>query len=180
MNSNIIPEGPTETITNGTVTKDTLLMMAETDLSITAIQYLFPATPATPVATSVFTLKAGRHLFNVATINFTGTATFYYKAKSNAAETGSIVVANAGNGGGIDVNGIYSPNGIVNGKLQYDKIGAIGPILYRIFWDGATWVMLDANGTGTYYGSTDNTTYPWQAIWVTDTALAPAPTVTAL
>jgi len=82
MNSNIIPVGLTETVTNGTVTK-ALLVEAETDLVISAITYKFPPTTANAGAVTAFTLKAGRHLFNVDSITFTGTTTVTYRTTAN-------------------------------------------------------------------------------------------------
>lgn len=81
MNSNIIVNGPAETITNPAVavTRVAQLIEAETDMVISAITYQFPAAPPNAQAVSAFTLKAGRHLFNVSSIAFTGTGTFTYR-----------------------------------------------------------------------------------------------------
>lgn len=82
MNSDVIPVGVTETVTTGTVT-GAILIEAETDLVISAITYKFPPTTANAAAVTAFTLKAGRHLFNVASIAFTGTATVTYRHLAN-------------------------------------------------------------------------------------------------
>lgn len=78
MNSNIIPVGPTETVTDGTITQPMQVVAAETDLTISAIVYQFPVTGTTG-AVSAFTLKAGRNLFNVKSITYVGTATLIYR-----------------------------------------------------------------------------------------------------
>lgn len=83
MNSQIIPQGPAETVTNATLTKEALLIAAETDLVISAIEYSFPATPPNAAVVVAFTLKQGRTLFNVRTVTFTGTATVIYTGRAN-------------------------------------------------------------------------------------------------
>lgn len=76
MNSNIIPQGPIETVTDGSYTdKHILIIMAETDLTISNIVYKWEPNPAGTGKINAFTLKAGRFLPHVKTIAFTGTAT---------------------------------------------------------------------------------------------------------
>ena len=80
MNSHVIPQGPQETITNGTLgARPTLILYAETDLVLTALIYEFQAAPANAGAIAAFTLKAGRYLYYVKSCAFTGTATVTYK-----------------------------------------------------------------------------------------------------
>lgn len=85
-NSNIIPQGLTETVNGITMlaAADTPieLLMAETDLNISAITYMFPPKTANPGAISGFTLKAGRYLFNIKAITFTGIGTIIYRYKA--------------------------------------------------------------------------------------------------
>lgn len=78
MNNQIIPVGTQETITNGTVTKNILVIWAETDLVITNLIYVNQASPANAGAIAGFTLGAGRYLCHVTNITFTGTATVCY------------------------------------------------------------------------------------------------------
>ena len=80
MNSDIIPQGPTETIVDGTVTREALLVYAETDLVITDLLYQFQADPPHANAVDAFTLAAGRYLPGVKSLTFTGTATIIYRA----------------------------------------------------------------------------------------------------
>lgn len=77
-NANIIPTGETETVTNGTITRACALVEAETDLVIIDLVYVTPASPPNAGVVDTFTMKAGRHLFNVASFTFTGTATLIY------------------------------------------------------------------------------------------------------
>jgi hypothetical protein len=80
MNSHIVPVGPTETITNGTIAGRPIeIVQAETDCVITSLIYQFPATPPNAGVVNAFTLKAGRYLFKVASLIFTGTATIIYE-----------------------------------------------------------------------------------------------------
>lgn len=79
MNSSIIPQGPTETIAGGTMSRVALVVSAETDVVISAIIYDFPAAPPNASVVAAFTLKAGRNLFNVRSMTFTGTATAIYR-----------------------------------------------------------------------------------------------------
>ena len=80
MNNQIIPQGSSETITDGTITnKEVMLLMAETDLAITGLVYAKQTDPANAAAVDAFTLKAGRHLFNIKSVIFTGTATVIYR-----------------------------------------------------------------------------------------------------
>jgi len=78
MNSDIVPQGPTETVTNGTVDRNALMVFAETALVISEITYEFPASPANAGAVTAFTLPVGRVLCRVDRMVFTGTATFIY------------------------------------------------------------------------------------------------------
>lgn len=79
MNHQVIPLGVTETITNGTITdQEVLLLSAETELTVTDLVYQYPKTPANAGAVDAFTMAAGRHLFYVKSITFTGTATVIY------------------------------------------------------------------------------------------------------
>jgi hypothetical protein len=82
MNSNIIPLGATEFLTDGTITAadPILLIEAITDLVCTNATPLFPKLAAGrgTVATA-FTLKQGGHLFNLKTITYTGTAAIIYR-----------------------------------------------------------------------------------------------------
>ena len=82
MNSNIIPQGPQETITDGAITHSAQVIFAETDLVITNLVYIFPANPANANVITGFTLKAGRYLFNVKSMTFTGTATVVYTGRT--------------------------------------------------------------------------------------------------
>lgn len=79
MNSDIIPQGDTETVTDGAITRPVLLFTAETDCVISAIVYLLPADPPNPTKVTAFTLKTGRWLANVKSVAFTGTATAIYR-----------------------------------------------------------------------------------------------------
>lgn len=78
MNSNIVPNGPQETITNGVVDRPALLIYAETALVITDLIYMHPASPPATGVVNGFTLAAGRWLGRVASMTFTGTATVIY------------------------------------------------------------------------------------------------------
>lgn len=78
MNDQIIPTGTTETVTDTTINKDILVLTAETDVVISAVVYSFEAVPANAAKVSAFTLKAGRTLFRVRSITFSGTATVIY------------------------------------------------------------------------------------------------------
>lgn len=78
MNNQIIPRGPQETITNGSIAKNILCIFAETDLVITALVYISQATPAHANVDNAFTLTAGRFLSHVKSLTFTGTATVIY------------------------------------------------------------------------------------------------------
>lgn len=79
MNSQIIPTGLSETITDGTITdKKVLVLTAETELVITGLVYQFPADPPNAAVVAAFTLPAGRSLFRVKSVTFTGTATAIY------------------------------------------------------------------------------------------------------
>ena len=78
MNNEIIPLGPTEAITNGTISRKALVVTAETDLVITDLVFGYPASPANAGAVDAFTLLATRSLFNVKSMTFTGTATVIY------------------------------------------------------------------------------------------------------
>lgn len=84
MNSNIIPLGPSEVLAlvATTVTKESMLIEALTDLTITALSFSFNATPANAGKTVAFTLLAGSHLFWVKSITYTGTAVHYYSGRS--------------------------------------------------------------------------------------------------
>lgn len=78
MNHDVIPLGPTETVTDGNA-KGALALFAETDLVLSnlAYQYTPGNTGNTPL--TGFTLKAGRYLFYVKNVDFTGTATIIYQ-----------------------------------------------------------------------------------------------------
>lgn len=87
MNSHIIAQGVTETLTNGTVldTANTpvLLLLARTDVVVTSIVYTFPpTTPGTGHVDGGFTIPAGSYEFNIKAIVFTGTATLTYRHKA--------------------------------------------------------------------------------------------------
>jgi hypothetical protein len=80
MNHDVIPQGPTETITDGTIQDGAMAVFAETDLVITNLAYQYPKTAlgaGTPL--TGFTLLAGRYLFYVKAMTFTGTATIIYQ-----------------------------------------------------------------------------------------------------
>lgn len=81
MTDNIIPVGPQETITNGSITtaRSARIVWAETDLVITGLTFQFQAAPAGTGAVNAFTLLAGRYLFDVKAMTFTGTATIMYR-----------------------------------------------------------------------------------------------------
>lgn len=78
MNKQIIPTGPTEVITNGTVTANILIIEAITDLVITNLVFINPKQPANAGVDAAFTLPAGGHLFYVESLTFTGTAQVVY------------------------------------------------------------------------------------------------------
>lgn len=86
MNSHIIPQGVTETCNGATIlaaaNTPILLLLAHTDVVISAITYLHPPTTPNAGAISAFTLGAGGYLFNVKAITFTGTATLTYRHKA--------------------------------------------------------------------------------------------------
>ncbi len=79
MNSDILPQGPQETIVNGTINRPVLIVYAETNLVISNLVYEFQATPAHANAVAGFTLPAGRYLCYVKSCTITGTATIVYK-----------------------------------------------------------------------------------------------------
>ncbi len=78
MNSNIIPQGPTECILDGTVTKNILVFRAVTDCSVTAMAFQFPAQPANPAAMTAVVLPAGTELYYLESITWEGTAHVIY------------------------------------------------------------------------------------------------------
>ena len=82
MNSNIIPVGATELLTDGTITAadPILLIEAITDLVCTNVTPLFPKLAASRgTVVTAFTLKQGGHLFNLKTVTYTGTAAVIYR-----------------------------------------------------------------------------------------------------
>jgi len=82
MNSHIIPVGNQEAITDGTDVLGVLLLEAITAVVVTDITFLFPPTNANAAVVTAFTVPAGGHLFNIASITFTGTATVTYRTIS--------------------------------------------------------------------------------------------------
>lgn len=144
MNSKIIPNGPTETITNGTVAKVALLVMAETDIVISVIEFVRPF-PLNAHAVSAFTLKAGRHLFNVRSMTFTGTGTFIYAS--------TVIIPSVLNPPEFTDFSSISTNLNVGQTLTLLNVAASGnPIpTFSYSWDknlGGTWT------TGVAFGST--------------------------
>jgi hypothetical protein len=91
------------------------------------------------------------------------------------APTGNMIVSGAGS---AEVNGVYAPNAIINGKQVYGRIGSnfIEPF---ISWEDDNWGV--RNGLSLPYSSTEDVATPdlvstWQ---IEEQGLAPAPTVTA-
>lgn len=83
MNSHIIPVGNQEVITDpASPVLGVLLLEAITEVVVTDITFLFPPTNANAGAVTAFTLPVGGHLFNMASIEFTGTATVTYRTVS--------------------------------------------------------------------------------------------------
>lgn len=80
MNSDIIPNGLTETVTDGSITKPALLVYAETDVTIANLVYMNAVVPPNTGAVDAFILKAGRWLGRVKSMTFSGTATIIYQA----------------------------------------------------------------------------------------------------
>lgn len=78
MNANIIPQGSQESITDGSLTAKALVVFAETDVVISNLVFRYP--PSTPNDNNVdtFTLKAGRWLGHIESMDFTGTITVIY------------------------------------------------------------------------------------------------------
>lgn len=79
MNSQIIPTGPAETITDGTIANRKVLMLtAHTELTITGLVYQTPATPPNAGVVAALTLAPGQSLFRLKAVVFTGTASVVY------------------------------------------------------------------------------------------------------
>lgn len=78
MNNQIIPKGTSELITNGTIAKNTLVFHAVTDCDITNLVYIYPNATPNAGATNACTLKAGDHMFYLASFQFTGTGEVIY------------------------------------------------------------------------------------------------------
>jgi hypothetical protein len=72
MNSGIIPQGPSEVVTDtAVITREILVATALTDVAFTGLSFTFPATPANADVIAASTLPAGSQLFNVAGITVT-------------------------------------------------------------------------------------------------------------
>lgn len=80
-NSDIVPQGPAEVIAGpATIARPVLQLTALTDLPVTAIVPLFPATPANGAAVSATTVPARSKLTNLKSISITsGTAEVIYR-----------------------------------------------------------------------------------------------------
>lgn len=81
-----------------------------------------------------------------------------------------VVVTGAGT---ATSNGIYTATGFVNGKRTYLDSNTLN----TISWDGGEWNLHDdSEGSDTYVAG-ENTDFPWQASWSTNTGSDPAPQV---
>jgi hypothetical protein len=85
--------------------------------------------------------------------------------------TGNIIVSGAGS---VEANGVYTPDGELEGKPQYKKGD------FFIFASGADWfIELRGSGFLLYNGLDDVATPDLVTTWEAFDGLAPAPTVTA-
>lgn len=90
-----------------------------------------------------------------------------------AAPDSSAVVSGAGT---AEVNGTYTPRGTNSGKPYYNLVGQPDNLIVAsIAWQGA-WVIWGLMGDGWYF-STDDTAFPWEAIFLEDNGDSPAPSV---
>jgi hypothetical protein len=65
MNSDIIPQGPSELVGVGSITREALFIKATAALTLTNVVFSFPATPANAAAATGCALPAGDALYNV-------------------------------------------------------------------------------------------------------------------
>lgn len=74
-------------------------------------------------------------------------------------------------------NGRYTNRGSFNTKYYYNLQGqSDSTTLYALVWTGAVWKITSFNGTS-LYESTDDTTYPWDAVFTATGGAGPVPTV---
>lgn len=83
----------------------------------------------------------------------------------------SVTVSGAGTAA---ADGTYTFASTVNGKPRYERID--GADLWIIEWGGLTWDIYLFGGD-VAYSSSDNTAFPWQAVFTESLGSAPAPSV---
>lgn len=72
MNSNILPQGPSELLTDtAVITREILVATAFSDVAFTGLTFCFPATPANADVITAGTLPKGAMLCNVASMTVT-------------------------------------------------------------------------------------------------------------
>jgi hypothetical protein len=83
--------------------------------------------------------------------------------------SGGVIVSGTGV---TDADGVYSPNGTINGRSAY--LHSVN-LLSEVFWSGTAWNLLHSGGT---MRSTSNVTDPWDATgWFVVTGPGTPPTV---
>lgn len=77
MRNNVIPLGPSEVVAGAaTISVPALYIEAEVAMVITAITFMYPASPANPQQVTSFTLPVGGHLFNVKSLTMSAGQAF--------------------------------------------------------------------------------------------------------
>ncbi len=108
---------------------------------------------------------------------YTLLSNFFVDPEYLQVQSQSSVIVNAG--GTPQADGIYTYRGIYDGKPYYTLQGEeSNQTVSAISWNPSSeWHIYNALGTNTYYISTSNTDYPWEATFTADSGINPVPDI---